>query len=95
MAIDLAYALGNKFGEQFDSWQKKNQTSSANAKVKFFQIFEHYTRETLMVLKVRQFLRTWESNYGDSATPQAMTKALQKIKPKHQDIIDKISKNCL
>ena len=95
MAIDLAYTLGNTFGEQFDSWQKKNQASSANAKVDFFQIFYHYTRETLMVLKVRHFVRTWESNFGDSATPQAMIEALQKVKPKHQDIIDRISKNCL
>ena len=46
-------------------------------------------------LKVRHFVRTWESNFGDSATPQVLLAALEKVKPKPQDIIDRISKNCL
>ena len=36
LALDLAYAIGDTFGEQFESWQKANQTSSTDAKVKFF-----------------------------------------------------------
>ena len=40
LAVDLAYAIGNTFGEQFESWQRENQTLSTNAKVEFFQIFE-------------------------------------------------------
>ena len=45
---------------------------------------------------MRHFVRTWESNFGDSATPQAMIEALQKVKPlKPQDIIERISNNCL
>ena len=40
LAVDLAYAIGNTFGEQFESWHKDHQTSSTNTKVVFFQIFE-------------------------------------------------------
>ena len=38
LTLELAYALGvgNTFGEQFESWQKANQTSSTDAKVEFF-----------------------------------------------------------
>ena len=38
LALDLAYAIGDKFGEQFEIWQKDNKESSANAKVDFFHI---------------------------------------------------------
>ena len=40
LALDLAYAIGDKFGEQFEIWQKDNQASSANAKVELFHISE-------------------------------------------------------
>ena len=92
LALDLAYTLGNTFGEKFQSWLRDNQTSSPNAKVSFFQIFELSAKKCS---KVRQFVRTWESSFGEFATPQAMIEALQRVKPKPQDIIDKISKHCL
>ena len=38
LALDLAYAIDDTFGEQFESWQKVNQASSANAKVDFIHI---------------------------------------------------------
>ena len=37
LALDLAYTLGNEFGEQFERWLKANQTSSPNTKVEFFK----------------------------------------------------------
>ena len=40
LALDLAYAIGDMFGEEFETWQMDHQTSSTNAKVEFFQIFE-------------------------------------------------------
>ena len=40
LALDLAYAIGNKFGEQFEIWHKDNKESSANAKVEFSHISE-------------------------------------------------------
>ena len=91
--MDLAYALSNTFGEQFESWQKVNQTSSPSSKVELFsQFFELSTDD---FLEVRHFVRTWESTFGDSATPQAMIEALQEVKQKPQDIIERISQNCL
>ena len=36
LALDLAYAIGDTFGEQFESWQNAHQTSSTNAKVESF-----------------------------------------------------------
>ena len=36
LAVDLAYAIGDTFGEEFENWQKGNQTASTNAKVEFF-----------------------------------------------------------
>ena len=94
MAVDLAYALSNTFGEQFESWQKVNQTSSPSSKVDLFSQFLELP--TVDFLEVRHFVRTWESTFGDSATPQAMIDALQNVKPlKPQDIIDRISQNCL
>ena len=42
LALDLAYAIGDKFGEQFEIWQKGNKESSTNAKVEFFHISETY-----------------------------------------------------
>ena len=45
LAVDLAYAIGNTFGEEFENWQKGNQTSSTNAKVEFFKIFEFSVKE--------------------------------------------------
>ena len=48
LALDLAYAIGDTFGEEFESWQKAHHTSSTNAKVEFFQIFE---------LSVKEFFR--------------------------------------
>ena len=93
LTLELAYALGNTFGEQFDSWQDTHQKASTNAKVEFFQIFELSVKD---FFQVRHFVRTWESHFGESATPQAMIEALQKAKPKSQDIIDQInSKYCL
>lgn len=47
-----------------------------------------------MVFKVRHFVRTWESSFGESATPDAMIEALKKVRPKPQDIIEKIAENC-
>ena len=40
LALDLAYAIGDKFGEQFQIWQKGNQATSTNAKVEVCHIFE-------------------------------------------------------
>ena len=45
LALDLAYTLGNTFGEQFESWLRANQASSASTKVEFFQIFELFVKE--------------------------------------------------
>ena len=42
LALDLAYAIDDTFGEQFEIWQKDNKESSANAKVDFFHISETY-----------------------------------------------------
>ena len=92
LALDLAYTLANTFGEHFESWLRANQTSSANTKVEFFQTSSSLSKKCL---QVRQFVRAWESSFGEAATPQAMVEALQRVKPKPQDIIDKISKNCL
>ena len=36
LAVDLAYAIGDTVGEQFESWQKANKTSSTTTKVEFF-----------------------------------------------------------
>ena len=62
---------------------------SANAKVEFFHI-----SDTHLVFKVRHFVRAWESSFDESAMLDAMIEALKKVKPKHQDIIEKIAKNC-
>ena len=42
LALDLAYAIGDKFGEQFEIWEKGNKESNANAKVEFFHISDTY-----------------------------------------------------
>ena len=39
LALDLAYTLGNEFGEQFQRWLRANQTLSPNTKVEFFKNF--------------------------------------------------------
>ena len=49
----------------------------------------------LTILKVRYFMRSWESFLGDSATPRALIEALKRVKPKPQDMIDKISQQCV
>ena len=91
--MNLAYALSKQFGEQFESWQKANQTLSPSTKVDLFSQFLELS--TINFLEVRHFVRTWESTFGDSATPQAMIEALQEVKEKPQDIIERISQNCL
>ena len=45
LALDLAYTLGNEFGEQFERWLRVNQTSSPNTKVAFFKSFELSVKE--------------------------------------------------
>ena len=39
LAVDLAYALSKRFGEQFESWQKANQTSNPSTKVDLLSQF--------------------------------------------------------
>jgi len=76
LALDLAYILGTRFGEEFERWEDVNQSATPSA-------------------KVRYFVRSWESFFGDSATPGALIEALHSVKPKPQDMIDKISQICL
>ena len=51
--------------------------------------------DNLTILKVRHFMRSWESLFGNSATPRALIEALNRVKPKPQDMIDEISQKCV
>ena len=40
LALDLAYILGTRFGEEFERWEDANQSATPSAKVDFHQIID-------------------------------------------------------